>query len=135
MFCPQCRSEYRAGFTRCADCDVALVESLDDAWADGGAPLDDALEPLHETRSSDELGELLERLEDERVPYLIQAGTALALLDGHDLAEAAQPDHWEARVAVSAPLLRRAREILGELQRARATGVRVERSVPQIKPE
>src|SRR5437016_1766626 len=26
MFCPQCGAEYRQGFTRCADCDVELVE-------------------------------------------------------------------------------------------------------------
>lgn len=26
MFCPQCKSEYRQGFTRCADCDVELAE-------------------------------------------------------------------------------------------------------------
>jgi hypothetical protein len=28
MFCPQCHAEYRPGFTRCADCDVELVEDL-----------------------------------------------------------------------------------------------------------
>jgi transcription initiation factor TFIIIB Brf1 subunit/transcription initiation factor TFIIB len=28
VWCPQCRSEYREGFTECADCGVALVESL-----------------------------------------------------------------------------------------------------------
>ncbi len=28
MFCPECRAEYRAGFTRCADCDVDLVQEL-----------------------------------------------------------------------------------------------------------
>jgi hypothetical protein len=28
MFCPQCKVEYRQGFTRCADCDVELVELL-----------------------------------------------------------------------------------------------------------
>jgi len=27
MFCPQCKAEYRQGFTRCADCDVELVEN------------------------------------------------------------------------------------------------------------
>ncbi|HLY73726.1 MAG TPA: hypothetical protein VKU80_06365, partial [Planctomycetota bacterium] len=27
-FCPQCRSEYRAGFDRCADCGAGLVEQL-----------------------------------------------------------------------------------------------------------
>lgn len=29
MFCPVCRDEYRPGFSRCATCDVALVEALD----------------------------------------------------------------------------------------------------------
>jgi hypothetical protein len=28
MFCPTCRDEYRPGFTRCATCDVDLVERL-----------------------------------------------------------------------------------------------------------
>lgn len=28
MICPECKAEYRRGFTRCADCDVDLVEEL-----------------------------------------------------------------------------------------------------------
>jgi hypothetical protein len=28
MFCPICRSEYREGFTICAECDAQLVEEL-----------------------------------------------------------------------------------------------------------
>jgi hypothetical protein len=28
MFCPQCKAEYRPGFTRCSDCEVGLVEHL-----------------------------------------------------------------------------------------------------------
>jgi len=28
MFCPECKAEYRQGFTRCSDCDVDLVYSL-----------------------------------------------------------------------------------------------------------
>jgi hypothetical protein len=28
MFCPSCKDEFRAGFTRCANCDVDLVEDL-----------------------------------------------------------------------------------------------------------
>src|SRR5512137_1560410 len=27
-FCPNCKTEYRSGFTRCTDCDVQLVPSL-----------------------------------------------------------------------------------------------------------
>jgi hypothetical protein len=37
MYCPQCKAEYRQGFTRCADCDVQLVQDLassSDAAAD-----------------------------------------------------------------------------------------------------
>jgi hypothetical protein len=30
MFCPNCEAEYRPGFTRCSDCDVALVEHLEE---------------------------------------------------------------------------------------------------------
>jgi hypothetical protein len=29
MFCPQCRTEYRDGFTECADCRLALVPALE----------------------------------------------------------------------------------------------------------
>lgn len=28
MYCPECRSEYREGFTTCADCGAALVDEL-----------------------------------------------------------------------------------------------------------
>jgi hypothetical protein len=28
MFCPECRAEYRPGFTHCSDCDVDLVGEL-----------------------------------------------------------------------------------------------------------
>ncbi len=28
MFCPECKAEYRPGFTHCADCDVDLVQEL-----------------------------------------------------------------------------------------------------------
>jgi hypothetical protein len=28
MFCPECRYEYRRGFTECPDCNVALVHEL-----------------------------------------------------------------------------------------------------------
>src|SRR5580692_12909350 len=28
MFCPDCKSEYRPGFTHCSDCDVDLVAAL-----------------------------------------------------------------------------------------------------------
>lgn len=38
MICPQCKAEYRPGFTRCADCDVDLVWEPHYAQAPMGAP-------------------------------------------------------------------------------------------------
>ena len=28
MFCPRCKAEYRSGFVKCSDCDIALVDQL-----------------------------------------------------------------------------------------------------------
>ena len=28
MFCPRCKAEYRSGFVKCSDCDIALVDEL-----------------------------------------------------------------------------------------------------------
>ena len=36
MYCPNCKAEYRQGYTRCADCDVELVEELPEE-ASGGS--------------------------------------------------------------------------------------------------
>lgn len=51
MFCPQCRVEYRAGFTRCTDCEVALVDELplartDPSEANPGGSLGDEEDPF-----------------------------------------------------------------------------------------
>ena len=47
MFCPKCHAEYIPGFTRCSDCDVALVDSLPQAASAGKAK-----EPKRDYRSS-----------------------------------------------------------------------------------
>lgn len=121
MICPACAAEYREGITVCADCEVLLVGSLDEAPARSAA--DDALAPvsfpvapglaaLHETGDSDELAMLVELLERSQVPYLVEAGTALSLLDGTDAGSVVTPDLWRARVAVAERQLPRARDLL-----------------------
>ena len=42
MFCPNCNTEYRSGFTQCSDCGVGLIEHIpgDASSGDVGTPTD-----------------------------------------------------------------------------------------------
>ena len=64
MFCPECTAEYRVGFTRCSDCDVALVERLEQSEIHSNNPqLSGTLELLWtgtDARARDEITKALE---------------------------------------------------------------------------
>lgn len=118
MICPRCHAEYRPGFHTCSDCGVALVETLDEAVV---ARVDfeeeeEGLAPFHETWSSDELAGILEAFEEQRIPYVVQAGTALSLLT-QEVEAGDLPEEWHARILVAGGHQARAREILNELRR------------------
>lgn len=109
MFCPHCESEYREGITHCSDCDVALVSELRPEIEHLGNLL-----PLVEEKSPELVAELLDRLEKAEVPYVIEAGTALAML-GNDEIVLDEPQPWEARVWVPAAFGVQASRILAEI--------------------
>lgn len=115
MFCPSCRAEFREGFTECGDCGVALVDELRPEGDDTHKEIADGLTAVYVTESSEELARIVDRLEKAEVPYVIEAGTALALLDGR---EAELPHDWSARISVASEFVSRADRIV-EQERTR----------------
>ena len=78
MICPQCKSEYREGFVRCVDCDVELVAGLesDDESHESG---ENELVSMLETENASFLADAVAAIEEAKIPYLLQSGTALGL--------------------------------------------------------
>jgi hypothetical protein len=75
MFCPQCKAEYRRGFSRCADCDVELVYELPAAalaTVEAVEPGDPEEDPFCSFWSGDDPrihAELCELLDKESIPH------------------------------------------------------------------
>jgi hypothetical protein len=75
MFCPQCNAEYRPGFTRCADCDVDLVNEPPHYALAGHAPRADPGDPNEDPFCSFWKGEDA-RVHAELCEVLDEAGIA-----------------------------------------------------------
>jgi hypothetical protein len=70
MICPQCKAEYRQGFTMCADCEVPLVESLIEPGGSASNPArSGTLVPLWEGEDLALHTTMLEELEAAGIPY------------------------------------------------------------------
>ncbi len=66
MICPKCRSEYRSGFKRCADCDIDLIDELpspepEQEYAD--------YEQILETNSPSDVALIKSILDAEEITY------------------------------------------------------------------
>ena len=77
MICPKCRNEYRPGFTRCSECDVDLVDQVEEIADESTTASEDDLVSVLETEDSLFLGKLITKLESKNIPYLLQSGTAI----------------------------------------------------------
>jgi hypothetical protein len=105
MFCPKCRTEYRPGFTMCADCGLTLVATLPP-------------EPVEEHRESSTLVTVFESfslpeiaivksiLEDEGIECF-----------SNDYGDGAFWGHAGHAIKVSEMDAARARELLAEFER------------------
>jgi hypothetical protein len=67
MFCPECKAEYRPGFTRCADRDVDLVENLLEANTEDGDRSD--LQEVWTGEDQQSCVATCLRLKDAGIPY------------------------------------------------------------------
>lgn len=114
MFCPQCESEYREGFTMCSDCEVPLVREL---GAGGDDEEDALLVPMAHSLGAELLGRVIDRFESEGVPYVVETGTALSLLM-EGAKPLSEPEPWTSLLSVAAGFEQRAKEILEEEGRA-----------------
>lgn len=112
MFCPVCESEFREGFSHCSACDADLVASLE---PETPPPGDVQLVPLTDDCTPDELAGLADHLEQAGVPYVVEAGTALTLLD-RIVEGAFEPERWRARVYIASAFEARAQRILARIK-------------------
>ncbi len=76
MFCPDCRGEYREGFTRCELCGVDLVKAL--------PPVDEAskedLVPVFQSTDGLLVAATRSALESQEIPVVVQGEEAQGLL-------------------------------------------------------
>ena len=69
MYCPECRAEYREGFTTCSDCGVSLVESL----AEPEHPTGEFIE-VFESADAALMPVVASLLHGAGIPFLVQGG-------------------------------------------------------------
>lgn len=68
MFCPNCETEYRPGFTRCSDCGADLVERLEPVPSNE-PPAGDGPELLWTGTDNATYGVILNALDDAAIPH------------------------------------------------------------------
>ena len=107
MFCPQCRVEYREGFTECSDCRAPLVEELP---ADGGSPAAAERVDVLVTEDAGFLDQAMNHLQDAGIAWRLESGGSL-IPDDEEIDLEAGP----VSVSVAAPDEKAAQECLREL--------------------
>jgi len=115
MICPRCKSEYRAGFDRCADCGIALVE--DDEANDAGSEEIDSSELVSALQTMDSLflSDVIALIEEHNIPYLLQSGTALGLDPSSDR----KAFEWRAVLYVFPESVEEVQIIIGDVRQER----------------
>jgi hypothetical protein len=103
MFCPKCKSEYREGFYKCADCDEYLVSRLP-AEPEGDFEPVDFVE-VFSTFQQGDISFIKSVLDGEEITYFFQGENSIMLIAAGAY----------ARLLVRADQANQAREILQDL--------------------
>ena len=103
MFCPQCKSEYKEGFYKCADCGVDLVAEQPPELIKEVSYVD--LVEVFSTYQQGDIAFIKSILDGEGITYFFQGESSVMLLAAGAY----------ARLMVKAEEVQRAREILQEL--------------------
>ena len=72
MYCPECKAEYREGFTSCSDCQIPLVSELpDDAKVGQKGDLEGYIkfEPVLATHNQGDIAIIKSILDNENIQY------------------------------------------------------------------
>ena len=115
MYCPQCRVEYRDGFTECADCQVPL--SAGTPPPEPADPFDPAIDLVVVLETNDGIQLALAKglLEDASIPFFVLGQIATLVQDVDPYL------HKWVRVQVPRDRESEARELLDQLLVADAT--------------
>ncbi len=111
MICPNCESEYREGYTRCAECNVDLIQPESATFIETGSTND--LIRVLETQQHALLIETSLALETQNVPYLVQSGTAF---DASGIVEKNQNLVWRGALWVPESSQEAAEQIIEEVK-------------------
>lgn len=110
MYCPQCRSEYRDGFTECSDCHVLLLAGAPPAEPAGAFDPTLGLVVVLETNDRFQLAFAKGMLQDAGIPFYVlgQIATLIQDVDGFL--------HKWVRIQVPRDREAEARELLAEIE-------------------
>ncbi|MBN1363559.1 MAG: DUF2007 domain-containing protein [Syntrophaceae bacterium] len=103
MFCPKCKSEYREGFYKCADCGSDLVYQLSPETSDHSG--DEEFVEVFSTYQQGDISFIKSVLDGEGIAYFFQGENSIMLIAAGAY----------ARLLVKAEEADRAKEILRDL--------------------
>lgn len=106
MFCPECRAEYREGFTVCADCQVDLVPTLPEAVHDERPDME--LVTVFDSTNPALIGIAKTVLDAARIEFLVFGEDGARVFSGN-------PFLGRVRLQVEKKLGEEAEELLSEI--------------------